>query len=138
MGDFGRRLRTAVLVAALVAVALVSMVSDRRALLDGGRELPWGVGALVDGARSLQKIITVPMDFLGDSWNHYLALVGVGEENVRVRERISFLAEENLQLREALVASGRLAQIAEMRENIKNLAKLFGDDELKKKEQDDE
>ncbi len=118
MGDFGRRIRTAILVAALVAVALVSMVSDRRALLDGGREPPWGVGALVDAARSLQKIISMPIDFVGDSWDQYLALVGVGEENVRLRERISFLAEENLQLREALVASGRLAQIAEMREGF--------------------
>lgn len=118
MGEFGRRVRTAILATALVAVALVSMVSDRRALLDGRAELPWGVGAFVDVARSLQEIITLPVDFLGDGWDHYVALVGVGEENVRLRERISVMAEENLQLREALVASGRLQQIAEMREGF--------------------
>jgi rod shape-determining protein MreC len=118
MGEFGRRVRTAILATALVAVALVSMVSDRRALLDGRAELPWGVGAFVDVARSLQEIITLPVDFLGDGWDHYVALVGVGEENVRLRGRISVMAEENLQLREALVASGRLQQIAEMREGF--------------------
>ncbi len=118
MGEFGRRVRTVILATALVAVALVSMVSDRRALLDGRAELPWGVGAFVDVARSLQEIITLPVDFLGDGWDHYVALVGVGEENVRLRGRISVMAEENLQLREALVASGRLQQIAEMREGF--------------------
>lgn len=118
MGEFGRRVRTAILATALVAVALVSMVSDRRALLDGRTELPWGVGAFVDVASSLQEIITLPVDFLGDGWDHYVALVGVGEENVRLRGRISVMAEENLQLREALVASGRLQQIAEMREGF--------------------
>ncbi len=118
MGEFGRRVRTVILATVLVAVALVSMVSDRRALLDGRAELPWGVGAFVDVARSLQEIITLPVDFLGDGWEHYVALVGIGEENVRLRERISVMAEENLQLREALVASGRLQQIAEMREGF--------------------
>lgn len=118
MGEFGRRVRIVILATALVAVALVSMVSDRRALLDGRAELPWGVGAFVDVARSLQEIITLPVDFLGDGWDQYVALVGVGEENVRLRGRISVMAEENLQLREALVASGRLQQIAEMREGF--------------------
>jgi len=106
------------LVIALVAVALVSMVSDRRALMAGGRELPWGAGAILDLAVPVQKLIAMPAGIVRDAWRHYLDLVGVQEENERLRARLARLAEDNLQLQEALVASGRLQQIAEMRDDF--------------------
>ena len=118
MGEFGRRVRTAVLVVALVAVALVSMVSDRRAWMAKERELPWGSGAILDIAVPIQKAIAMPADFARDAWIRYVALMGVHEENERLRERVARLAEDNLQLREALVASGRLQRIAEMRDDF--------------------
>jgi rod shape-determining protein MreC len=118
MGEFGRRMRIAMLVIALVAVALVSMVSDRRALMAGGRELPWGAGTILDLAVPVQKLIAMPAGFVRDAWRHYVELVGVQEENERLRARLARLAEDNLQLREALVASGRLQQIAEMRDDF--------------------
>jgi rod shape-determining protein MreC len=118
MGEFGRRVRIAMLVIALVAVALVSMVSDRRALMAGGRELPWGAGTILDLAVPVQKLIAMPAGFVRDAWRHYVELVGVQQENERLRARLARLAEDNLQLREALVASGRLQQIAEMRDDF--------------------
>lgn len=118
MGEFGRRVRTAVLVVALVAAALVSMVSDHRAWMTGERELPWGSGAILDIAVPIQKAIAMPADFARDAWIRYVALMGVHEENERLRERVARLAEDNLQLREALVASGRLRRIAEMRDDF--------------------
>jgi rod shape-determining protein MreC len=118
MGEFGRRVRIAVLVVALVAVALVSMVSDRRAWVAGDRALPWGTGAILDVAVPIQNAIATPVDFARDAWSRYVALMGVREENERLRERVASLAEDNLQLREALVASGRLERIAEMRDNF--------------------
>jgi rod shape-determining protein MreC len=118
MGEFGRRVRIAVLVVALGAVALVSMVSDRRAWVAGDRELPWGTGAILDAAVPIQNAIAMPLDFARDAWSRYVALMGVREENERLRERVARLAEDNLQLREALVASGRLQRIAEMRDNF--------------------
>ncbi|MDH3213035.1 MAG: rod shape-determining protein MreC [Myxococcales bacterium] len=111
-------MRIAMLVIALVAVALVSMVSDRRALMAGGRELPWGAGAILDLAVPVQKLIAMPAGIVRDAWRHYLDLVGVQEENERLRARLARLAEDNLQLQEALVASGRLQQIAEMRDDF--------------------
>jgi len=118
MGEFGRRVRIAVLVVALVAVALVSMVSDRRAWTAGERELPWGTGAILDVAVPIQKAIAMPVDFTRDAWSRYVALMGVRDENERLRERVARLAEDNLQLQEALVASGRLERIAEMRDDF--------------------
>jgi rod shape-determining protein MreC len=86
MGEFGRRVRIAVLVAALVAVALVSMVSDRRAWMAAERELPWGAGAILDVAVPIQKAIAMPVDFARDAWTRYVALMGVRDENERLRQ----------------------------------------------------
>jgi rod shape-determining protein MreC len=118
MTGFGHRLRIAILVAGLVSVAVVSMVWDRRALLGGGRELPWWTGVVLDVTVPVQKMVTMPVDFTRAAWARYVALVGVGEENARLRERLAALEEDNLQLREALVASGRLRRIAEMRDDF--------------------
>jgi rod shape-determining protein MreC len=63
-------------------------------------------------------MVAMPVDFARDAWIRYLALIGVEEENARLRERLEELEEDNLQLREALVASGRLGRIAEMRDDF--------------------
>jgi rod shape-determining protein MreC len=108
-------MRLPLLVVGLAAVATVSMVVDRRALRAGDRELPPWAGPIVDAAVPFQKALALPIDFAHRSWNRYADLVGVAEENERLGSRIAALEEENLQLREALVAGGRLARIAEMR-----------------------
>ena len=45
-----------------------------------------------------------------------VAVIDAERDNEALHSEISRLGEENLQLREALVASGRLQRIAEMRE----------------------
>jgi rod shape-determining protein MreC len=110
------RIRLSLLVAALVAVATVSMVVDRRALRGGGRELPAWAGSVLDAAVPVQKAVAFPADLVRDAWSHYVALVRTREENQSLRRELARLAEENLQLREALVA--RLERIAEMREEF--------------------
>ena len=118
MSEFSNRLRVSFLIVALVSIALVSMVSDRRALLRGGRELSWWSSVLLDLAAPVQRLAAVPAGFLRDAWDRYVALVGVREQNEAMREKLDRLADENLQLREALVASGRLERIAEMRDEF--------------------
>jgi rod shape-determining protein MreC len=107
-----------VLVVVLVAIALISMVSNRRALLEGGRTLPWGAGAVLDVAVPIQKGLSMPFEAIRNTWNNYVALMGVRGENEELREKLARLEEDNLQLREALVASGRLESIAEMRDHF--------------------
>lgn len=118
MTEAQNRIRLSLLVVALVGMATVSMVVDRRALRAGGRELPSWAGPVLDAAVPVQKAMALPVDLLRRGWRRYGVVLGVGEENARLRHELARLAEENLQLREALVASGRLERIAEMRDDF--------------------
>lgn len=111
MSEFQNRLPVSALAAVLCAVAVVAMVVDRR-----GRELPGWMGSILDLTAPVQKMIALPFGMTRDAWTRYVALVDVEQENRTLRGEMSQLQEENLQLREALVASGRLQRIAEMRE----------------------
>ena len=117
MNPLGRFVRMSLLVVLLVAIALISMVSNRRALLEGGRTLPWGAGFVLDVAVPIQKGLSMPFHAIGNTWNNYVALLGVRDENAQLRDKLARLEEDNVQLREALVASGRLESIAEMRDH---------------------
>ena len=118
MTEFRSRVFIAFLIAGILGVALVNMVVDHRALGEGGRELPWWSGAVLDVAVPFQKMVAMPFDFARDRWTGYLALVEVRDTNDALRARLAAVEEENLQLREALVASGRLERIAEMRDEF--------------------
>ncbi len=118
MGEFRSRIAFSLLIATLVAVATISMVVDRRARLTGGSLLPGWSRYVLDAAVPLQKMVTLPFDGVRDAWGRYLALVGVADQNQALRSQLAALREDNLQLREALVASGRLERIAEMREDF--------------------
>lgn len=108
----------AVLVGVLVALATVSMVSDQRARRGGHGDVPAWAAPLLDAAVPVQRAMALPVDLLRDVWDDYTALVDVREDNDSLRRELDRLLEENLQLREALVASGRLARIAEMRDEF--------------------
>lgn len=118
MSEFRSRVVVAFLISLVIGIALLNMVVDRRALGQGGRDLPWWSAAVLDVAVPVQKMVAVPLGFARDSWLDYVALVQVREENEELRLALSRQAEENLQLREALVASGRLQRIAEMRDEF--------------------
>jgi rod shape-determining protein MreC len=118
MAEFRSRIRFSFLVVLLIAVATVSMVVDRRALRSGGRDVPAWAGPVVDAAVPVRKALALPVDLVRGAWSRYVALIGVREESERLRHELARLEEENLQLREALVASGRLERIAEMRDDF--------------------
>ena len=80
--------------------------------------MSWATGALLDVAAPVQKVLAMPVDFVRDTWIEYIDLIRVREENAELRSHVAVLSEENLQLREALVASGRLQSIAEMRDKF--------------------
>jgi rod shape-determining protein MreC len=104
---------------ALVLLATITMVTDRRALRENaGRDLPWWQGLLLELAVPVQKVLAAPVDAFGGAWQSYVDLVDVREENDELRALVARLEEENLQYREALVASGNLARIAAMRDDF--------------------
>ena len=118
MPDLLKRIGAPVLFGLLALVAVVTMVSDRRALEQGGRDLPWWQAVMLEVAVPVQDLVAAPVDGIRGMWGDYVALRGVREENDRLRSRLAELAEANLQYREALVASGHLQQVASMRDDF--------------------
>ena len=115
MADYHNRTPVTAVAAGLVAFAVVAMVVDRRSLVSPDRELSGWSGAVLDIAAPVQRMIALPLEFLQDAWRNYVSIVDVGERNEELTSRLVLLEEENLQLKEALVASGRLERIAEIR-----------------------
>ena len=93
------------------------MVGDKNALDQGGTD-HGPLGFLLGFAARLQQVVTAPADYLAGAWDHYIMLVAVGAENEALEGRIAELEEDNLELREALVASGHLQRILEMRDGF--------------------
>jgi rod shape-determining protein MreC len=118
MRDLFDRLRFPILFGLIVVVTLTTMVADRRAARGGGRDHGLLAGLVLDVAAPVQKMMATPADLARELWGRYVALLAVRSENDRLRERIARLEEENLQFREALVASGHLRRIAEMRSEL--------------------
>jgi rod shape-determining protein MreC len=118
MPELWKRLRVPLVLAGLVVLATTTMVADRRALRGGGRDLPWWSSLFLEAAVPLQKLIATPADGVRELWRRYVELVDVSADNEALRARVAELEEENLQFREALVASGRLQRIAEMRDEF--------------------
>lgn len=152
MGDFLRRIRLPLLFAGLLLLTLVLMLKDRggavsslggslseqaafegprsdgSAPVDSGSQLP---NSIFEIAAPLQKALASPVEWLGETWANYVALVDLRGENEGLQGRIAELEEENLQFREALVASGHLDGIARMREGFEVLllpAQVVGQD----------
>jgi rod shape-determining protein MreC len=117
MTEHNSRIAIAVVSIALAGTALISMVVDRRSA-GRGHELSWLSGAVLDIAVPVQKMVATPIDFARNALRDYVELLGVRDENAELRSRLASVEEENLQLREALVAGGRLARIEEMRDDF--------------------
>jgi rod shape-determining protein MreC len=118
MAEFRSRTPLTALLVGLVAFAVVAMVVDRRSMLDPDRDRLGWTGAVLDIAAPIQKVIAAPFEFVRDAWRNYASLIDVEKNNQGLRSKLAQLEEENLQLREALVASGRLERIAEARGNF--------------------
>lgn len=117
MREFLSRLGLPLLFAALVLLTLFSMVADRRVLAGIGRDRSFG-SVLIELVVPVQKAVLFPVEATRDLWSRYVALVGLRAENERLRTRLAELEEQNLQYAEAIVASGHLQRIAEMREDF--------------------
>jgi len=118
LGDLLKRLAAPLAVVGVILLAIVSMVSDRRALADGGRELPWWQASLLEVTAPIERIVSAPIDGVRSFYESYVDLIGVRAENRRLTRRIAEVESENLQFREALVASGHLGRVASMRDEV--------------------
>ena len=115
MRELLERLRVPLLVVLLGALSLVVVASDRRVMARGPAERGLLPGLIMELAAPVQKVLSLPAWLTRSGWGRYVALLDVRSENERLAARVAELEEENLQFREALVESGRLQRIAEMR-----------------------
>lgn len=115
MRELFERLRVPLLLALLATLSLIVLASDRRAMTGGARDRGFLPGLLIEIAAPVQRVLSLPAELTRSAWGRYVALQGVRSENERLTAKIAVLEEENLQYREALVESGRLQRIAEMR-----------------------
>lgn len=118
MSELLARFRGPLLFFALTLCCFMTMLADYRALQRRERALPWWSGSLVAMAVPLQQAVATPFESARDAWQNYVALIGVAAENQELRRQIAVLEEERLQYQEALVASGRLQQIAALRDTF--------------------
>ncbi|MCG8589386.1 MAG: rod shape-determining protein MreC [Proteobacteria bacterium] len=118
MPDFWSRIRAPMVLALLVVITVITMASDRDTVREGGRDLPWWQGLVLDVTTPLRKLVAAPAQSLESAWASYGDLLDVREENERLRARVAALEEEALQYREALVTSGHLQNIAAMRDDF--------------------
>jgi rod shape-determining protein MreC len=61
------------------------------------------------------RVVAAVQGGLGETWQHYVALQGVEEENRRLRREIELLQGQNSQLREAASATERLTALLEFK-----------------------
>jgi len=118
MRELLHRLRLPLLFAGLAVIASISIFADQRALQAGGRDLSWWSGGLLEVAAPIQRVLTAPIDLVRGVWRNYVALLDAREENETLRHQLAEAQEETLQLREALVASQTLEQVAELRSQL--------------------
>jgi rod shape-determining protein MreC len=71
---------------------------------------------LLDLTVPLERMVTLPLSFVREGLESYVALVGVREENVRLRERVDSLEQENLRIREQIVSTQRFERLRELQE----------------------
>jgi rod shape-determining protein MreC len=64
----------------------------------------------------VERMVTLPVESSRRLWHEYVALVDVQEENERLRRRLTHIEEENLEYREAIVASERFRRLRRLHE----------------------
>ncbi len=115
MREFFYRLRVPLLFAGLLLCFLITLLADRRALREGGTDSGFLPGIVYEVAAPIGNVIVTPFDWIAEGWRNYIRLVDVNRENKELRDKIAQLKEVNLQYREALVSSGNLQRIVDMR-----------------------
>ena len=110
MSELVGRFRYLLTYLVLATVALVSLSSR-----GDPQELGLAPRLVLEITSPLERMVVLPVTAMRSTWSEYMALVGVRSENQRLREELSRLRDENLQYREAIVASERFQKLADFR-----------------------
>ena len=99
----------------LTYLLLASLCAIGMASQHGPSELGFAPRLVLNLTLPLERMVTLPVQELRGVWGDYVALVGVREENEKLRGRLARLEDENHQYREAILSSERFQKLAGFR-----------------------
>jgi len=129
MLEFVRRNRVVLTSGLLLLISLLLLSA-------GSRERRRGdpvAGVVLDGMRPLQSTVAAGLDALAGVWRSYLGLVGVKQENERLRLRILELEHQVMGVAEIEETDRRLAELLRFRSTLEGdtvAAQIIGRDPL--------
>jgi len=129
MLEFVRRNRVILTSGSLLLISLLLLSAGSR---ERRRSDPIA-GVVLDGMRPLQTTIAGGMDALARVWRAYLGLVGVKQENERLRLRILELEHQVMGIAEIEETDKRLAELLRFRSTLEGdtvAAQIIGRDPL--------
>ena len=129
MLEFVRRNRVGLTSGLLLLISLLLFSAGSRT---ARRIDPLG-GVVLDGMRPLQSITAAVIDAVTGAWRTYVALVGVHQENERLRRRIVELEQEAVRLSEVEQTDKRLEALLNLRSGFDGdlqSAQIIGRDPL--------
>jgi len=110
LGELLRRFRYGLSYFGLASLCALGMASQH-----APRELGFAPRLILNLTLPLERMVTMPVGELRGVWGDYVALVGVREENERLRGRLARAEEENHQYREAILSSERFQKLSGFR-----------------------
>jgi len=99
----------------LLYLLLASVCAIGVAAQHGPSEIGFAPRMVLNLTLPLERMVTLPVQELRGVWSDYVALVGVREENDKLRGRLARLEDENQQYREAILSSERFQRLAGFR-----------------------
>jgi rod shape-determining protein MreC len=111
----------------LISVLLFSAGARTQRRVD-----PFG-GVILDGMRPLQRVTATAIEAVAGAWRTYVALVGVNQENQRLRHRIVELEQQAVRLSEVEQTDKRLEALLNLRSSLDGdlqAAQIIGRDPL--------
>ena len=99
--------------ASLIGVALVAIIT-----MVGRKEFGLSHRLSFEALGSTQVVLTQATQFVSGIWRHYLDLVGVSQENERLKLEIKRHIALNAEFREAVATNVRLSQLLDLKQNF--------------------
>ena len=129
MLEFVRRNRVVLTSGLLLLISLLLFSAGARTQ----RRIDPFSSVVLDGMRPLQSLATTVIEAVAGTWRTYVALIGVNQENERLRRRIVELEHEAVRLSEVEQTDQRLEALLNLRSSLDGdlqAAQIIGRDPL--------
>lgn len=129
MLEFVRRNRVILTSGLLLLISLLLLSASSRTR----RRMDPLTGVVLDGMWPLQRAAAAAIQAVGGTWRTYVNLVGVKQENERLRRRIVELEQQAVRLSEVEQTDKRLEELLQMRSMLEGdvlVANIIGRDPL--------